>query len=85
MSLTHRFNRSPVHNPVELYLGRVAVRMFDKSQESQKKSYVFKCHRKREENREIIYPVTAISFHQRYNTFATGKLFLPFLPRTPSL
>ncbi|VDK32366.1 unnamed protein product [Taenia asiatica] len=52
--------------------GRVAVRMFDKSQESQKKSYVFKCHRKKEENREVIYPVTAISFHQRYNTFATG-------------
>ncbi|VDD82184.1 unnamed protein product [Mesocestoides corti] len=52
--------------------GRVAVRMFDKSQESQKRSYVFKCHRVKEEKREIIYPVTAISFHQRYNTFATG-------------
>nr|CDS26766.1 15 kDa selenoprotein [Hymenolepis microstoma] len=52
--------------------GRVAVRMFDQSQESQKNSYVFKCHRRKEDHREVIYPVNAISFHPKYNTFATG-------------
>ncbi|VDK80423.1 unnamed protein product [Dibothriocephalus latus] len=52
--------------------GRVAVRMFDKSQETQKQSYVFKCHRVKDDKVETIYPVLSISFHQRYNTFATG-------------
>lgn len=53
--------------------GRVAVRMFDSSPEMQKKTYVYKCHRQKMEAKEVVYPVTAISFHQRYNTFATGK------------
>ncbi|GAA55215.1 cell cycle arrest protein BUB3 [Clonorchis sinensis] len=52
--------------------GRIAVEMFDPSPEAQKKKYAFKCHRVKEENMEIIYPVTAIAFHQGYNTFATG-------------
>ncbi|CAH8571901.1 unnamed protein product [Dicrocoelium dendriticum] len=52
--------------------GRIAVEMFDPSPEVQKKKYAFKCHRVKEEDKEIIYPVTAIAFHQGYNTFATG-------------
>ncbi|KAF8562120.1 hypothetical protein P879_08872 [Paragonimus westermani] len=52
--------------------GRIAVEMFDPSPEVQKKKYAFKCHRVKEENKEIIYPVTALAFHQGFNTFASG-------------
>ena len=44
----------------------------DVSSEIQKKKYAFKCHRIKENGIEHIYPVNAISFHQGYNTFATG-------------
>lgn len=43
--------------------GRVAVEFFDPSPEVQKKKYAFKCHRVKEEGTELIYPVSAISFH----------------------
>lgn len=46
--------------------------MFDPSPEVQKKKYAFKCHRVKEGDKETIYPVIAIAFHQGYNTFATG-------------
>lgn len=52
--------------------GRVAVEYFDQDPEVQKKKFAFKCHRKKENNMEYIYPVNAISFHNIYNTFATG-------------
>lgn len=54
--------------------GRVAVEYFDPDPEIQKKKFAFKCHRVKENNVELIYPVNAISFHSVYNTFATGKL-----------
>lgn len=53
--------------------GRVAVEYFDQDPEVQQKKFAFKCHRVKENNNELIYPVNAISFHNVYNTFATGK------------
>lgn len=53
--------------------GRVAVEYFDLDPEIQKRKFAFKCHRSKENNIEIIHPVNAISFHNVYNTFATGK------------
>ncbi|GAA0166945.1 RNA metabolism protein [Lithospermum erythrorhizon] len=35
--------------------------------------YAFKCHRKSEAGRDIVYPVNAIAFHPIYGTFATKK------------
>lgn len=54
--------------------GRVAVQYLDSSPEVQKQNYAFKCHRNKDPatGLEIIYPVNALSFHSRYNTFATG-------------
>ena len=53
--------------------GRVAFEYFDPNPEIQKKKYAFKCHRNKSANgSEVIYPVNAISFHNLYNTFATG-------------
>ncbi|XP_034196869.1 mitotic checkpoint protein BUB3.2 isoform X1 [Prunus dulcis] len=52
--------------------GRVAMEFFDLSEASQTKKYAFKCHRKSEAGRDIVYPVNAIAFHPIYGTFATG-------------
>lgn len=52
--------------------GRVAVEYFDPSPEKQKMKYAFKCHRVKNEGVEYIYPVNAITFHSKHNTFATG-------------
>lgn len=52
--------------------GRVAVEYFDNDPEIQKKKFAFKCHRTKENNVELIYPVNAIAFHNVYSTFATG-------------
>ncbi|XP_052110362.1 mitotic checkpoint protein BUB3.1 [Arachis duranensis] len=52
--------------------GRVAMEFFDLSDASQAKKYAFKCHRKSEAGRDIVYPVNAIAFHPVYGTFATG-------------
>ncbi|KAG6789724.1 hypothetical protein POTOM_005848 [Populus tomentosa] len=52
--------------------GRVAMEFFDPSEASQAKKYAFKCHRKSEAGRDIVYPVNAIAFHPVYGTFATG-------------
>jgi len=54
--------------------GRVAVEYLDPSPEVQKQKYAFKCHRNKDPatGLEIVYPVNAISFHQKFNTFATG-------------
>lgn len=53
--------------------GRVAVEYFDADPEVQAKKFAFKCHRVKENSIELIYPVNAISFHNVYNTFATGN------------
>lgn len=53
--------------------GRVAVEYIDPSPEVQKQKYAFKCHRNKDSKGvESVYPVNTVSFHQRYNTFATG-------------
>lgn len=52
--------------------GRVAVEFFDMSPEVQRRKYAFKCHRNKENEVELIYPVNAIAFHNVHNTFATG-------------
>lgn len=52
--------------------GRVSLEYFDRSEEQQKKSYAFKCHRRVEGGTEYIFPVNAIAFHPKFGTFATG-------------
>jgi cell cycle arrest protein BUB3 len=52
--------------------GRVAMEFFDLSEAAQAKKYAFKCHRKSEAGRDIVYPVNSIAFHPIYGTFATG-------------
>jgi len=54
--------------------GRIAVEYLDPSPEVQKLRYAFKCHRNKDPSTglEIIYPVNALNFHRKYNTFATG-------------
>ncbi|CAG9809053.1 unnamed protein product [Chironomus riparius] len=52
--------------------GRVAVEYFDNDAEIQKKKFAFKCHRNRDKDIELIYPVNALSFHSGYSTFASG-------------
>ncbi|XP_078435356.1 mitotic checkpoint protein BUB3.1-like [Wolffia australiana] len=52
--------------------GRVAMEFFDLSEAGQSKKYAFKCHRKSEAGRDIVYPVNAMAFHPIYGTFATG-------------
>ena len=52
--------------------GRVAVEYFDAKPEVQQRKFAFKCHRVKENDVEKIYPVNAISFHNQYQTFATG-------------
>lgn len=52
--------------------GRVAVEFLDPSPETQKRKYAFKCHRIKEDNSELVFPVNAISFHRGFGTFATG-------------
>lgn len=45
--------------------GRVAVEYLDPDKEVQKKRYAFKCHRLKENNEDIIYPVNTISFNRK--------------------
>eukprot|EP00123_Amoebidium_parasiticum_P015099 comp22785_c0_seq1/m.35675 comp22785_c0_seq1/g.35675 ORF comp22785_c0_seq1/g.35675 comp22785_c0_seq1/m.35675 type:complete len:328 (-) comp22785_c0_seq1:374-1357(-) len=52
--------------------GRVAVEFLNPDKEVQKKRYAFKCHRLKEGNDDVIYPVNTISFNRKYGTFATG-------------
>lgn len=53
--------------------GRVAVEYLDPSPEVQRQKYAFKCHRNKDSSgAELVYPVNSISFHKKFNTFATG-------------
>ena len=38
----------------------------------QARKYAFKCHRKSEGGKDLVYPVNAIAFNRRFGTFATG-------------
>lgn len=50
--------------------GRVAMEYFDVA-ETQRK-YAFKCHRRAENGKDVVYPVNAIAFNTLFGTFATG-------------
>mmetsp|Transcript_16047 Transcript_16047/g.34697 ORF Transcript_16047/g.34697 Transcript_16047/m.34697 type:complete len:350 (+) Transcript_16047:105-1154(+) len=52
--------------------GRVAMEYFDLNPEMQQRKYAFKCHRRTENGKDIVYPVHCIVFHPGYGTFATG-------------
>nr|KAJ0216695.1 hypothetical protein LSAT_V11C300108630 [Lactuca sativa] len=43
--------------------GHVAMEFFELTETGQAKKYAFKCHRKPEAGRDIVYPVNAIAFH----------------------
>lgn len=52
--------------------GRVAMEYFDNNEQVQSRKYAFKCHRRSEAGRDLVYPVNAIAFHPIFGTFATG-------------
>lgn len=60
--------------------GRVAVEWYDAGEESQARKYAFKCHRQTQSDpddpegpaSDIIYPVHALAFHPKMNTFISG-------------
>jgi len=52
--------------------GRVAMEFFDTDPEVQAKKYAFKCHRKSEGGRDIVYPVNTLAFHPTHGTFVSG-------------
>lgn len=56
--------------------GRVAMEYFDNSEQVQTKKYAFKCHRRSEAGRDVVFPVNAIAFHPIFGTFATGGMSL---------
>ena len=43
--------------------GRVAMEYCDVSEAGQANKYAFKCHRKAEDGRDTVYPVSTLSFH----------------------
>lgn len=45
---------------------------FDNNEQVQSRKYAFKCHRRSEAGRDLVYPVNAIAFHPVFGTFATG-------------
>ncbi|KAK9814607.1 hypothetical protein WJX72_008544 [[Myrmecia] bisecta] len=52
--------------------GRVAIEYFDQSEAVQAKKYAFKCHRKSEGGKDVVYPVNTMAFHPVFGTFVTG-------------
>ncbi len=47
----------------------------------QGRKYAFKCHRKTEQGKDVVYPINAMSFHPS-GTFATGgALLLAHIPQ----
>ncbi|PSC76632.1 mitotic checkpoint [Micractinium conductrix] len=52
--------------------GRVAMEWFDPSEAAQARKYAFKCHRKTEGGKDLVFPVNAIAFNRRFGTFVTG-------------
>ena len=51
---------------------RVAVEYFDNSDAVQQRKYAFKCHRRKEGDRDVVFPVNSIAFNLQHGTFATG-------------
>lgn len=49
---------------------------FDNSEQVQSRKYAFKCHRRSEAGKDVVYPVNAIAFHPVFGTFATGGKML---------
>lgn len=45
---------------------------FDLSEPVQSKKYAFKCHRRVEDGKDVVYPVNSIAFNKKWGTFATG-------------
>nr|KAJ0192830.1 hypothetical protein LSAT_V11C800414100 [Lactuca sativa] len=55
---------------------RVAMEFFELTETGQAKKYAFKCQRKSEAGRDIVYPVNAIAFHpMRIYKLMTRTLF----------
>lgn len=52
--------------------GRIAVEYFDPSPAAQDKKYAFKCHRQTIDGVDHVWPVNALAFHPKYNTFASA-------------
>jgi len=52
--------------------GRVAMEYFEQTEESKARQYAFKCHRRVEGGKDVIFPVNALAFNTKYGTFATG-------------
>jgi len=52
--------------------GRIAVEYFDPSPAAQDKKYAFKCHRQTIDDVDHVWPVNALAFHPKYNTFASA-------------
>lgn len=52
--------------------GRVAWEFFDLDEATQARKYAFKCHRKNEGGKDLVFPVNAIAFNRPHGTFATG-------------
>ncbi|KAG6819976.1 hypothetical protein H0H93_006879 [Arthromyces matolae] len=52
--------------------GRIAVEYFDPSPAAQEKKYAFKCHRLTIDDVDHVWPVNALAFHPKYNTFASA-------------
>eukprot|EP00045_Choanoeca_perplexa_P002833 m.26926 g.26926 ORF g.26926 m.26926 type:complete len:265 (+) comp11729_c0_seq1:400-1194(+) len=50
--------------------GRVALEYIHTGEG--KKNFAFKCHRQKDGDKEVIYPVNAVAFHPGFGTFATG-------------
>ena len=55
-----------------LYVCRVAVEYFDNSDAAQQRKYAFKCHRRKEGDRDKVFPVNSMAFNLQHGTFATG-------------
>lgn len=51
--------------------GRVGVEYYDVSQTSQYKPFTFRCHRRKEGDKTLVYPVNMVKFNPIYGTFAT--------------
>lgn len=52
--------------------GRVAIEFLAASPEVQKKKYAFKCHRLSSNETDLVSPVNALCFHDKYGTLFTG-------------
>lgn len=63
--------------------GRVAVEYINRDPEVRKCRTRFKCHRMKRNSSEYIYTVNSISFHNAYNTFATGQFFFLHVDNFP--